>query len=498
MNPKHRRKACIIKGAALLSVLVTTARCEQATGPPPPSPSPLLRLGISNVSSESADRGVQQLISIISNEGLLRVNHEGRIEPWLAEGLDRSANGLKLVIRLRENVKFHDGSAVDANVVANVLNDNLAKTMRSTFEDVESINASGAHEVVITFKQPSALVADALMDVPITKAGGTAVVGTGPYSSSAVAKNGSAELQAFEGYYLGRPVTDRIAISTFPNARAAWAEMLRDRLDLLYEVDADAIDLMRESKSAALYSFDRPYQYVIFFNPRNPKLKSAAVRRALNEAVDRSALVRLGLRGHGTPSKGPVATQHWAFHEADSVFKYSPQTAAAAIPKALRLKCITLAEQPFEQIALAMKQQLSAVGVELEVQGVPAAQVMNTLSTEDFDTVLLEYSSGWSVMRAYRWWHSKGVANLMHFSSAQVDGALDHVRHAVTDDEYRSAVAEFQQAISDDPPAIFLAWSQRSRAVSKRFDVRPEPGRDVLATLRLWRPTADKVNATQD
>jgi ABC-type transport system substrate-binding protein len=123
---------------------------------------------------------------------------------------------------------------------------------------------------------------------------------------------------------------------------------------------------------------------------------------------------------------------------------------------------------------------------------------MNTLSTDDFETVLLEYSSGWSVMRAYRWWHSKGVANQMHFDSPRVDAALDHVRHAVTDEEYRAAVAEFQQAISDDPPAIFLAWSERSRAVSKRFDVQPEPGRDVLATLRLWRPTADKVNATQD
>jgi ABC-type transport system substrate-binding protein len=86
----------------------------------------------------------------------------------------------------------------------------------------------------------------------------------------------------------------------------------------------------------------------------------------------------------------------------------------------------------------------------------------------------------------------------MHFESPKVDAALDHVRHAVADDDYRSAVAEFQQAIADDPPAIFLAWSERSRAVSKRFDVQPEAGRDVLATLRLWRPTADKVNATQD
>ena len=37
----------------------------------------------------------------------------------------------------------------------------------------------------------------------------------------------------------------------------------------------------------------------------------------------------------------------------------------------------------------------------------------------------------------------------------------------------------------DDPPAIFLAWSERARAVSNRFVVPPpEAGRDVLSTLR--------------
>jgi hypothetical protein len=45
----------------------------------------------------------------------------------------------------------------------------------------------------------------------------------------------------------------------------------------------------------------------------------------------------------------------------------------------------------------------------------------------------------------------------------------------------------------EDPPAIFLVWSHRTRAVSTRFDVQAEPGRDILSTLRSWRPAADKA-----
>jgi hypothetical protein len=40
----------------------------------------------------------------------------------------------------------------------------------------------------------------------------------------------------------------------------------------------------------------------------------------------------------------------------------------------------------------------------------------------------------------------------------------------------------------EDPPALFLAWSQRIRAVRRDFNV-PEAGGDPLLTL--WRWTAD-------
>jgi hypothetical protein len=73
------------------------------------------------------------------------------------------------------------------------------------------------------------------------------------------------------------------------------------------------------------------------------------------------------------------------------------------------------------------------------------------------------------------------------------------VRHAASDDEYRSGVTAFQQAVVDEPPAIFLAWSERARAVSHRFDVPvPEDGRDVLSTLRLWRPTPNQQSASRN
>ena len=46
--------------------------------------------------------------------------------------------------------------------------------------------------------------------------------------------------------------------------------------------------------------------------------------------------------------------------------------------------------------------------------------------------------------------------------------------------------------------AVFLAWQERARAVSRRFSVPSEPGRDILGTLRLWKSAADTRQASRN
>ncbi len=435
-------------------------------------------------------------------EALVRVDQEGRLKPALAESWRLSPDALLLTIQLRPNVTFHDGSPLEAETVARILQEGLARALGPAYEDVESIAPIGQHEIAIRFHRPSPFVAESL-DVQIQKRG-TPTIGTGSFMTvpNGDSAKASEEMRAYAGYYLGTPSVGRIAISAYPDTRAAWADMLRDRLDMLYEVGIDALDSMEGSSRVSLYTFDRPYQYVVFLNSRSSKLRSPDVRRALNQAVDRAAVVRSGLAGHGTPSAGPVSPHHWAFHEAGSAFTYTPSAAAATIAKThhgrLTLTCLTPAEPPYEHLALVLKQELQAVGVDLVVEEIKPDDIIPTLATHEFEAVLVDAASGWSLFRSSRWWHSKGTQNVTGFSSRAVDAALDRVRHAANEDDYRAGAASFQQAIADDPPAIFLAWGDRSRAVTRRFDVQAEAGRDVLSTLRLWKPTGAPPQASRN
>jgi len=125
----------------------------------------------------------------------------------------------------------------------------------------------------------------------------------------------------------------------------------------------------------------------------------------------------------------------------------------------------------------------------MDVQGVSQDQLYEAEKNREFEAVLIEGISAPTMLRVHFFWDSHGAGNPGGLGNDTVDAAFDRVSHAENETTYREAVSGLQEAFLDDPPAIFLAWGERVRAVSKRFDVPPlEPGRDVLATIRLWNP----------
>jgi peptide/nickel transport system substrate-binding protein len=319
---------------------------------------------------------------------------------------------------------------------------------------------------------------------------GSALVGTGPFFV-ADQRDDQIEMQANRTYFPAAPAIDRIVIKPYTSVRAAWADMLRGQVDVLYDVGVDALDSLEASRNVKVYTFQRGYAYVLLLNLRKSYIRDADFRRLLNAAVDRDEIVRDVLRGHGAPASGPVWPQHWAYTPDLPKFRYQPRPVVADGARR-RLTCI-FSEPSYERLALVVQRQLQAVGVDLELELVSDNRVFaHRLEVGDFDAFLTDIPQGPPLVRPYLFWHSRAPFNVGQFSSQQVDDAFDAIRHAADDSEYKAGVAAFQRAIVNDPPAIFLAWRERARAVSTRFLVPVEPGADILTALHLWRPASDE------
>jgi peptide/nickel transport system substrate-binding protein len=498
---KYRRDGFLHDGGRAVGLpswvflLVTLSGCGSGSGPAARGSQPVvLRVGVTLPSSNPL-AGVQQLASNQSFEGLIRLGPDGRPQPWLAKSWTVAHDKRSITVELRPETKFSDGSVINASSLVQSLKENVTAFLGPVSEDIGGIESSAdGHKVTINFKQPSPFLLEAL-EVPIKKPGAPGI-GTGPFALAGT--DSAPEIRANPFYYLGRPIIDRIVVTNYPTTRAAWAEMLRNNLDMLYEVSADAAHSMEDSKTVSTFTFTRPYQYMVILNVRSPKLKAPEIRRALNVAIDREAVVRDGFDGHAIAAVGLVSPQNWAFSGSVPVPTYQPEAAAAVFRSAPKLVFNCLVPTDYERVALVIQRQLAAVGVTMNVEATAPDRALQALGRPSFEAVLMDIVDGPSLLRPYEYWHTGGSLNLESISRPNYDSALDRVRHATSDDEYRVGVAAFQKVTAEDPPAIYLAWGQRSRAISKRFDVPVEAGRDVLSTLRLWKPAAAAQTASRN
>jgi peptide/nickel transport system substrate-binding protein len=289
--------------------------------------------------------------------------------------------------------------------------------------------------------------------------------------------------------------------------------MMRGEIDFLYEVGQDTEEFIQGESSVAVFPFLRNYVYAIALNSKRDVFKDWRVRRALNHSVDRDAIVAQGFKGHATPASGTAWPPHWAYDSTVPGYSYEPARAAALLdaagvpaatqagpdraPARLHFTCIFPEGFPlWERIGLLVQRNFSAIGVDMRLETVSVKDFSSRIAAGDFDAVLSEFIVGNSPTRAFTFWYSGSKQNAWGYQSHKVDEALDGIRRASNDEDYRDAFRRFQLEILENPPAVFLALGETSRAVSKRFRVVAPAGSDILPTIADWQIASSSIKAT--
>ncbi len=454
------------------------------------------------------------LADILSIEYLLTIDNDGRAAPSLAARWSRSTDGLSWKFELRDGVKFHDGTPLTATLVVEILNTAMREpgtvAVAPSFQQVSSVAAEGATSFTVTLKKPSALLLSDLAYVNITRGSGQQN-GTGPFITES-RDDKRIVMRRFDDYREGPPAIQRVELNAFPTVRNAWTALMRGEIDFLYEVGTDAAEFVQGESSVQTFSFLRSYTVLVGFNLRHPVLRSREVRQALNRAIDRDALVRVALRGRGRPAQGPIWPSHWASSQTTPTYSYNREAAtlgfAAAgfgrvrktkdMPSRFEFRCLVY--PPLERMALMIQKQLFEIGVNMTIELAELPEIASRAARGEFEAFLIWQVNGRSLTLPYLFWHSPEPGRPVFLNSgySAADATLDQVRYARTDDEFRNAVAAFQEVVFNDPPAIFLAWEERMRAVSRAFQVPPlEPGRDVVSNLWRWRPAQQTALSVQ-
>lgn len=496
------------RGLRALILVLTAGVCAPGCArTPEPSSAPVtLRIGLGAPPIGTLGTGLANVVSTISAESWLTSLPDGQPADRIASAWSWDESRTTLHLALRKDVFFHDGTRLTPELAVPVFQQSVsARGAPASFSSVRSVTASG-DGIDITLSEPNSFF---LPDLAYTSVNlpGKPQIATGPFKVTQSDAQQVA-LQAFDQYYKGRPTISNITVTNYPTLRNAWTALMRDETDMLYEVGRDAADFVQAESKVKTYSFGRPYYNVLVFNLRHPVLKRTEVRRALNEAVDRTALIRDAMNGRGRPADGPLLPEHWAYSTASRPLAFNPTatrllldqarlpikpSSGGKMPSRFSFTCLVWNDPRFERLAVLTQKQLADVGVDMRLVSLPLKEFSERVAAGDFDAFLMEFA-GRSLRWVYQFWHSQDQGQ---FDSGyrSADAVLDRIKAAATDDEVRQGVAELLKILHDDPPGAFLAWHMTSRAVSTKFDVAFEADRDIFGNLWKWRPAAPQQAA---
>jgi hypothetical protein len=102
---------------------------------------------------------------------------------------------------------------------------------------------------------------------------------------------------------------------------------------------------------------------------------------------------------------------------------------------------------------------------------------------------MVDIASGPGLSRSSIFWRSPKRPDVMRSFSChdqRAEALFESLQTATSDIEVRNLTRELQEALSENPPAIFLAWNERARTVRGDFPIQVEPGVDPLPLLWQW------------
>lgn len=465
-------------------------------------------------------------------EGMIAQTPKGELEPGLAKSWTVSDDGKTFTFKLRDNVKWQDGTPFTADDV------------KYTFEFVGSPDYSGGRASYITpiagadaYKKGQAQSISGIKVIdpntisitttnkyssgllnfgagiqiipkhiwekvgPKNAATATDVlrnpIGTGPFKMSKFVPDQYVELSANDNYWGGRPNLGKIILQV-ANQDTAQAQLLNGDINMmtLSQLDKQDLDLYKSKNINVITSELNAYQYM-GLNDSMEIFKDKRVRQALTYAINREAIVKDLLYGAGEVASNPYPPSFWAHPEKGlNDYKYNPQKAIELLKEAgwqyndkdklmyldgkpvkLVLKYPT-GNKSREQSAPLIQQNLKDIGIQVELQSMEFGTLSDQVKKGDYQMFLMGQGNG-SDGDITKFYISSGFApqgnNLVRYANPQVDDLMAKGFQYMTIEERKPVYNQLALLLNEEMPVVYLYHWDSAIAVNGIKGVQYSP-----------------------
>jgi peptide/nickel transport system substrate-binding protein len=439
---------------------------------------------------QSVDANYRSLEELI-HCSLMTFDAEGRPVPGIAAQLPEWTSAQVLVVKVRDDMKFSDGTAVTADDVASTWQSMLTDpslARGASFRQLTHVQAQGK-TVIFTLKKADASfpgkLALGILPAKLSKASSiesSKIPVCGPYSIKS--RDADRIVLKKNPHYAGSltPRFNEIEFRIVEDAKSRYALLESGELDLVQNgINNTAVkSLVKKNPQFVVIKRRGLNTTYLGFNRRDLLAGHPAVREAIAHAIDRQEIIDNLLGGLATPASTLLPPDS-AFHHSGlqprplNLLKAEKILEEAGFKKKsgtrLELSYKTTTDIKQINIAKAIAAQLKKIGIKIVVQ---------PLESKTFDQDALHgrmqlWSLNWSELRdpdALREAFSSQNApplgkNRGWYSNPKLDVLLEKGKITNSPEQRTLIYQEAQELLDKDLPSIFL-WHEDQFAVARR------------------------------
>ena len=321
-------------------------------------------------------------------ETVVELNPDGTITPYLAESWEVSADGLVYTFKIRQGVKFHDGSDLDSADVKYSMEINAKSPnskLSAAHQNVASVEAPDANTVVITLKQVSSTFLKELGQsagyvVPenflTDNDPNTTMIGTGPYVFGEYLPDTSLTMTRFADYWGELPFFETLDWRFIDDETASLNGLLAGEYDLNIAVLAEGLERVDAFETDSNFkvilqgSTENSYMWL---NVNDKRFQDIRVRQAFAHAINREEAIAV-YNGDARPTCLMVMPDSEPYNSDYCPYPFDPAKSKALLAEAgypdgieVDYPFVTVASHPFTMEVLT--QQLAAAGITVKSRG---------------------------------------------------------------------------------------------------------------------------------
>lgn len=266
-------------------------------------------------------------------ESLVYIDAEGLPQPWLAESWEISEDGTVITFKIRQGVKFHDGTDLDANAVKftydRILDPEMAAPYKSFVETLESVEAPDAATAVFTFSEPYApfftnsTIIGIISPAAVEQFGddfGHNPVGTGPFKFKEWQPGTKIVFERYADYVnyrgddtnKGPAYVDGIEYYIIGEAATRTAAFENQEIDII-GVEFEDVERFSQTPGLQIVSLETANNFNFLEYSNRAPFDNVNLRKAISSAINTESIIELAYLGNATANQCPVPVGNAAY-----------------------------------------------------------------------------------------------------------------------------------------------------------------------------------------